>query len=162
MEERTNRFQEDRDFDIRDAEIRDNLMMDYVHPLSIPRKIIPEGMDYQWIVDTVRGDYTFSQVARSKRYGWVPVPASRHPDLCEGETAWRSDVKTGYVHYQGLVLCERPLKYTQIQQQMHNEYYMKLMQSLPGTEQLRGTPGMPMQVFADEVTTSKARSFKND
>jgi len=73
--------------------------------LKIPRDQIPDGMDYQWVTDSVLGQPMPQRRNRFMRRGWRPVPASRHPDMMpEGFQ--------GEINIEGLVLMERPMELT--------------------------------------------------
>jgi hypothetical protein len=67
----------------------------------------PEGWDYQWKLKSVMGKEDLEAMRRVEMAGWTPVPRERIPDLMPRE--WKgSTIEVG-----GLVLCERPLLFTQ-------------------------------------------------
>ena len=77
---------------------------DDVDRLRIPRDMIPDGMDYQWVTDSIMGQPAPQRRARFEKKGWVPVPASRHDGFFMPKGA------QGEINVEGLVLMERPLE----------------------------------------------------
>lgn len=76
----------------------------------IDRAIVPDGMDYQWITDSIFGQFA-NRRTRFERKGWSPVPAERHDGMF---------MPVGYkgeINIDGLVLMERPMEYSQMAQQ---------------------------------------------
>src|SRR5262245_13033776 len=74
--------------------------------LKVPREAIPEGMDYQWITDSVLGQPMPQRRARFERRGWQPVPAERHDGM------FMPKGYKGEINVDGVVLMERPMEYT--------------------------------------------------
>lgn len=73
--------------------------------LKIDPSLIPDGMTYLWVTDSILGQPQPQWRARRARTGWTPVPASRHdgmfmPKGFEGE-----------INVDGLVLHEKPLEF---------------------------------------------------
>lgn len=73
--------------------------------LRIDPSLIPDGMTYLWVTDSILGQPQPQWRARRARTGWTPVPASRHdgmfmPKGFEGE-----------INVDGLVLCEKPIEF---------------------------------------------------
>lgn len=76
--------------------------------LKVPAHMIPDGMSYQWITDSIFGQLQPQRRARFERKGWVPVPAKRHDGL------FMPKGYDGEINIDGLVLMERPKEYTQM------------------------------------------------
>ncbi len=72
--------------------------------LKVHRDEIPDGMDYQWVTDSILGQPAPQRRARFERKGWQAVPASRH------EGRWTPKGYQGEINVDGLVLMERPLE----------------------------------------------------
>lgn len=72
-------------------------------PQYVPPEIIPDGIEYQWVNDTVHGE---KQATRFdyERTGWMPVPADRPGH----EGRWMASGSKGEIIYKGMVLMERP------------------------------------------------------
>jgi len=69
----------------------------------VPPEIIPEGIEYQWINDSVHGEKQSTRFDY-ERTGWMPVPADRPGH----EGRWTTAGATGEIIYKGQVLMERP------------------------------------------------------
>lgn len=74
--------------------------------LKVPRELIPEGWDYQWITDSILGQPQPQRRARFERRGWRPVPAKRHDGM------FMPIGYDGEINVDGVVLMERPIEYT--------------------------------------------------
>jgi hypothetical protein len=72
--------------------------------LKIAKEDIPDGMDYQWVTDSVLGQPMPQRRGRFERRGWKPVPASRHDGL------FMPKGFQGEINVDGLVLMERPME----------------------------------------------------
>lgn len=79
--------------------------------LHVPRELIPEGMDYQWVTITIFGQPQPQNIARFQRKGWTPVPSERHEGL------FMPKGYKGMIEVDGLGLYERPLEFTQLARQ---------------------------------------------
>jgi len=78
--------------------------------LKVPPHLIPDGMSYQWITDSIFGMLQPQRRARFERKGWMPVPAKRHDGI------WMPKGYDGEINVEGLVLMERPIEYTKMAQ----------------------------------------------
>lgn len=67
----------------------------------------PDGWDYQWRLKAVMGKDEIDQIRQDELNGWEAVPLSRHPELMPRN--WQGNT----IEVGGLVLCERPLIFTQ-------------------------------------------------
>lgn len=68
----------------------------------------PEGMDYQWNLDTIMGmPDPKNQMGAMMRNGWTPVPAERHPEIA-------AHLKPGEaIRIGGQILMERAAEMTE-------------------------------------------------
>ena len=78
-------------------------MSDIFH---IDPSAIPTGLSYEWKRHTVYGKGDLSYDIKMREQGWLPVDASRHPELVP-------DGHTGAIIRDGLILMERPIELTQ-------------------------------------------------
>lgn len=74
--------------------------------LKIANELIPDGMSYQWVCDSILGQPQPQRRARFERKGWSPVPAERHDGM------FTPKGYKGEINVDGLVLMERPLELT--------------------------------------------------
>ena len=74
--------------------------------LRIPAEHIPDGMDYQWVTDSILGQPQPQRRAQFEMTGWRPVPSERHDGM------FTQKGYHGEINVDGLVLMERPLKYS--------------------------------------------------
>lgn len=72
--------------------------------LHIAKSEIPDGMDYQWVTDSILGQPAPQRRARFERKGWTPVPSPRH------DGKFMPKGFQGEINVDGLVLMERPLE----------------------------------------------------
>lgn len=150
--ERKSRVDESRAFETRDAQIRKNFTMDWMSELHFDQCEIPEGMEYYWVRDTIYDDPCKSRIVEMKRRGWSPVPADRHPDRVVGSVPWRTDPKAGFIYHRGLVLCERPKEYGDIERKNYHDVSIRNLNSIPGTEEFTSNQAMPARVFNNELS----------
>lgn len=74
--------------------------------LHVPRDVIPDGIDYQWVTDSVLGQPVPQHRAMFEKKGWMPVPAERHEGMFMPK-GWK-----GEINVEGQVLMERPLEFS--------------------------------------------------
>ena len=79
-----------------------------VDKLHIPRDMIPDGMDLQWVADSLRGQPQTQRRAEFERRGWTPVHQSDFDNRFDG--MWMSKGAEGEINYEGTVLMARPLE----------------------------------------------------
>src|SRR5262245_42749559 len=72
--------------------------------LKVPKDVIPDGMDYLWVTDSILGQPWPQRRARFERRGWRPVPSSRHDGM------FMPKGYVGEINVDGLVLMERPME----------------------------------------------------
>lgn len=77
----------------------------------IPPEWIPEGMDFQWNVDTVLGKPETFQRRMMEEQGWEPVDPSQDPFKHLDGKIMRAGHK-GEINVDGLVLMHRPIELT--------------------------------------------------
>jgi hypothetical protein len=83
---------------------------------GIPRHMMPDGMDFQWVTDTVLGQAFAEHRAGFEKRGWTPV----HPEDFDGQFDGMFTPKgsQGEIRMQGQVLMARPLHISQKAKQM--------------------------------------------
>jgi len=160
--ERTSRIDEERDLEARKNLIRKKLMMGSPDKLHVNPDEIPDGMEYRWVRDTIFGDPAFSRVGYMKGRGWTPVPSSRHPNIFQGAVPWRTDNKAAFIFCDGLVLCERPAEFGEIEKELAEEHNMRVLLQTPGNAAFMSDPSMPSKVYSHEVGIQKVRTFQKD
>lgn len=86
--------------------------------LKIPRELIPDGVDMQWVTDSIFGQPQPDRRARFQRRGWQSV----HTGDFEGRFDYF--MPTGYkgeISVEGLVLHCRPMEMTKQARRIDNE-----------------------------------------
>lgn len=82
-----------------------------IDPLHIDPNLIPEGMTYEWKVETVMGMEAEAEMVDAQEYGgWSFVPSSRKGHERLGQRKYREGNRIGHG---GLVLMERPKELTE-------------------------------------------------
>lgn len=158
-EQNESRVTEDRTFDARQAGIRKMLKMQYQDKLHIDPDSIPPNMEYMWVRESLFGDEAFSKMTERKRVGWTPVPATNHPEMIQEFEHGRKHHLDGFIHYSGLVLCQRPKEYGVIQRQMEHEASVANMLAIPGRD-TGGMNGVKLQ-GRNEVSIATMQTFKD-
>lgn len=81
-----------------------------VSPTHIPQEMIPEGIDLQWVTDSVYGAPDIQGRQSFEINGWRPVT----PDMFDGrfEGMFTPRGHKGEINVMGSVLMERPLELT--------------------------------------------------
>jgi hypothetical protein len=147
--ERKQRFEETRATETRDAEIRRHLRMEFKDRFYVDVTKIPDGMEYHWVRDTIYNEPDEARFIEMQRKGWVPVPSDRHPERQMGGIPWReTKARHGFIIEGGLVLCERPKEYGDIEREMERAYNMRVVNEAPGLD-------------ASVVDPTNARVFAN-
>jgi hypothetical protein len=82
--------------------------VDGVDRLHIPRDMIPEGMDLQWVTDTVLGQPQPQHRAGFEKRGWTPVHQEDFDGRFNG--LWMPRGAEGEIKNEGLVLMARPFE----------------------------------------------------
>jgi hypothetical protein len=158
----SNRVQETRAADTRDAAIRARLSMDFFDELYIPPHKIPPDVEYAWARDSIYGYPDPARMAHLSQKGWDPVPAERHPDFATHQDERAPAHVRGFIYRRGLILIERRKEYCDLERKQQEEYNFKTMMNIPGLDQYANDSIMPMKVFAKEnsiVKTSRRGAF---
>jgi len=71
--------------------------------LKIPKEIIPDKMEYQWITHAILGQEMLNRRSRFMKAHWSPVPSERHDGL------FMPKGYKGQIEVEGLGLYERPM-----------------------------------------------------
>lgn len=161
--ERKNRNDEPVVKNDKDDRIRKALKMEFQDRFYIPPEEIPDDMEYYWVRDTIFGVPDENRIIEMQRKGWTFVPASRHPGRTESGVPWRPRTeKSEFIFEGGLVLCERPKVYGQIERNTLNDYNRKVMLAVPGQENFINDGVFQQRVFQNETSISKIQSFKDE
>jgi hypothetical protein len=151
---RKTRVEDSRSVHDRDAEIRQRLQMDYPDDFYIDLSKKPHDVDYLRIRVSCLGQPDPHRMPTMAMKGWTPVPAERHPELLANSQ--------GFCEHKGLILCERPKAYSQIEWESHHRRALQTMKSIPGQERFMDDPTMPIHTFNNETMLEQqidARSF---
>ena len=76
--------------------------------LHFSRDIMPEGMDFQWVTDSVFGQPQPERRASFEKRGWTPVHQSDFDGAFDGK--FMPSGKEGEIKMDGLVLMTRPME----------------------------------------------------
>lgn len=114
--------------------------------LYIPPEIVPEGMRYQWVTDSVYGKSYQDWRARRERRGFTPVMAERHDGM------FMPKGYQGEINVDGLVLMERHEAYCV--QSERNDLRKAKEQVWAKEQQLRGGD-IPNVTGADDPRASR-------
>jgi len=156
MEKRApQRIEESRRLELRINELRQKSHMNYEDPLSIPKEQIPDGWTYFWVRESVLNEPDTSRIVEMKRKGWTPVPSDRHPDYAFEDTFHRASHLKGYIAHTGLVLFERPTVICKEERQKRDAHNMRLLCSMPGTEDFMGDRHIKASFLSDPLPTIK-------
>lgn len=79
-------------------------------PTHIPQEMIPEGIDLQWVTDTVYGQPDIQARQSFEINGWRPVTPQMWGGRFEG--MFTKPGHTGEINVMGSVLMERPMELT--------------------------------------------------
>jgi hypothetical protein len=126
-DDRRGRIAGSRRLEMRDAEIRQILHDGFADPLHIPKSLIPEGYDYFWVRDSFVGNVDIARMAAMNKRGWEPVPADRHAQLMPINLPGRESPLSNYVHHRGLILCDRPSHWGDIEREIEQKASLESM-----------------------------------
>lgn len=119
---------------LRDDQIRAFLQSTYPDKLYFPVDDIPPDMDYRWIREECRGMTDLSRISYMTKKGWTPVPFDRHPNFL-ADTSWNARLsKPDVIRIDGLILCERPKEYGQIERKAQEKQNKVMMSSIKWVE----------------------------
>ena len=148
-EERTPRYGEQRDSDVRPSDS------------WIPASVIPDpepqdGWVFRWVRTSILGQTDATHTSRMFREGWEPVKADDHPELM-----LTSDVGSKYqgnIEVGGLLLCKAP----EGKMQSRSEHFQKMadnqMQSVDNNYLRENDPRMPLLEPERSTRTTFGRS----
>jgi hypothetical protein len=137
---------------IHDLEIREVYKMASDDPLFVPPERIPMGWEYSWIRTHTLDVPDFTREVQTRKLGFTPVPADRHPDMCIDDRYVTSQ-KNNFISYRGLLLCEIPkiiMDKRRAAQAQHNEL---VTNSLQGLNSMMSDPHMPKRDFGSSTAT---------
>lgn len=150
---RKTRVEESRDLNSRDAETRRFLQMTHQDPLYVDLSKKPLGYEYRLIRDSCLGQHDPYRLAYMARKGYTPVPADRHPELtCEFFPGQDDGPMKGVIYRGGLLLCERPEEYSDIERRTLEQVHASRMASMPGQDHFMDDPTMPIRVLKNETS----------
>lgn len=107
---------------------RDGMLDDGTDEYFVEPGIIPDGWTYEWKMKTVLNAEDPAHQVALARAGWLPVPASRHPEMMP------YGYKGTEITRKGMVLMERPSEITDEVRQL--EYRRARLQVRAKEEQL--------------------------
>lgn len=152
-----NREAESRRLEQRESELRDIFNNNNTSdPLYIDPKYIPEGWEYYWARESLRGEPDVGRIIELRKKGWTPVPASRHPHMVFEDFLARKEYLRGYIADRGLVLVERPKSVGDEFRAKLNSLNNRVLKSMPGTEEydptFKSSPGITTRsLYRDAV-----------
>lgn len=79
--------------------------------LHIPRSMMPDGMDFQWVTDSIYGQPQAQRRAEFEKKGWTPVYQEDFDGRFDGKFMPKG--KDGEINVDGSVLMARPLELSQ-------------------------------------------------
>ena len=115
---------------LREDQIRAFLQSTYPDKLYFPTEDIPRDMDYRWVREECRGMTDLSRISYMTKKGWTPVPFARHPNFL-ADTSWNTgSYKPDVIRIDGLILCERPKEYGEIERKAQERQNKTMMSSI--------------------------------
>lgn len=149
---------EDPDFDIRDAEIRRNLQMGHqgFHFVDLRRK--PDNVVYQWGREIVDGKLDPDGIRERARFGWRPVPLSRHPEFqVDPSIDGGENNKSGIIRSKGDILFERDNAYQEIAIEESNKHTFEQLSTIDVRDPDGHRSPLAIGVRANKTTFSRGR-----
>jgi hypothetical protein len=144
-EDKQSRLDESRLLELHEVHKRAIMNMEYDNPLYVDPAVIPPGMEYRWVRESVRDQPDPARMVDCRKKGWVPVPADRHPDLCFQDFFGRTQHMRSFIFYKGLVLCERRAELGKLERQKYADMNYQNMVSLQGTDNYMGEASIPVR-----------------
>lgn len=121
---------------LREDQVRAFLQSTYPDKLYFPTDDIPRDMDYRWVREECRGMTDLSRISYMTKKGWTPVPFARHPNFL-ADTSWGAasgSHQPDVIRIDGLILCERPKEYGQIERKAQERQNQLMMSSIKWVE----------------------------
>lgn len=144
-----------------DAMVRKNLQMGYMGAFDLDLTNKPSDVDYLFVAEYVAGEYNPNRLRQVKRFGWTPVPSSRHPEVEIDDLIDERDSKRdGIVRSSGQILFERPKKYGVMEQDISRKQNLEDLRTIPGLHDF-GDKDIPFGVRSNQVYTTGAKKSFN-
>lgn len=121
---------------LREDQIRQFLHNIYPDKLYFPVEDIPRDVEYRWVREECRGVTDLSRISYMTKKGWTPVPFARHPNFL-ADTSWGAasgSRQPDVIRIDGLILCERPKEYGQIERKAQERQNQLMMSSIKWVE----------------------------
>ena len=116
----------------RDKKTKEFLRNVYPDRLYFPVEDVPSGVEYRWVREEIRGQKDTSNVTLMCKQGWTPVPFSRHPHFL-ADTSWFKSEDPTVIRIDGLILCERPIEYGEIEREALRQQNAHALQAVNWT-----------------------------
>ena len=130
QEKKEKKASKGRESRLREDQIRAFLQSTYPDKLYFPTEDIPRDMDYRWVREECRGMTDLSRISYMTKKGWTPVPFARHPTFL-ADTSWNTgSCKPDVIRIDGLILCERPKEYGEIERKAQERQNKTMMSSI--------------------------------
>jgi len=134
----------------RELELRETFDMSPNDPLYVPQEWIEPGWEYHWVRISILGEPDYLRDVQTKKMGYTPVPADRHPTLCnDGKIG---HIQHNYITYRGSMLCEIPKSIAEKRRQMQTMQNIQRADSLQGVNAMMSEPGTIKKDFGSYVT----------
>jgi hypothetical protein len=154
---RKTRMDEARRLEERINEMKPQFNMDYKDPLHI---IAPEGWTYMWVRIGFRDGPDSNRETEMMAKGWTPVPADRHPEKMTKNLLGQTQ-EHNFIVDRGLLLCEMPTVFVEMERDKLNKHNIELMRSMPGlNNNLLGNKAMPVTTKGSELKVRREYGFK--
>lgn len=129
-----------------------------VNKYHIPQEMIPEGMDFQWNVDTVLGKPEVQERMAMEQQAWEPVDASQEPFQHLDGMFMRKGHK-GEINVGGLVLMWRPLELT-LEARAEERHAARQARFVEESKIQQGTPdGVNFAMFDPNHGSARQKTF---
>lgn len=99
--------------------------------LDIDMSKKPLDMTYRWLSISVLNEPYHARETYMHSEGWTPVPADRHPEALPPDFLGRKQLTHNYIERRGLLLCERPTVYVEVDEEDLNEQTRQITEGLP-------------------------------
>lgn len=116
----------------REKKTKEFLRNVYPDRLYFPVEDVPHGVEYRWVREEIRGQKDTSNVTLMCKQGWTPVPFSRHPHFL-ADTSWFKSEDPTVIRIDGLILCERPIEYGEIEREALRQQNAHALQAVNWT-----------------------------
>lgn len=158
---RTTRAGTARAAETRAAEQRVMPALDDVGPLHVPAHLVPKGMVYRWVRESLVGMPDGNNMSARARRGWRPVPANRPGhDILMQTSMFGADPANAatVIRNGGLLLCEMPKREHDRLMDAMRARNMSEMQASPGLD--HNALNETAVVNVNQVSRTLEREFK--